>query len=120
VASPVVVAVPDLLLQSRIAEAARRAGVRFVIADTPDDVLRLARAERPGLLVLDLDSPRVQAEATLRRVRGDPALSGLATLGFYSHVRTELAERAKQAGCDRLLTRGQFVRQVDALLRPYA
>lgn len=117
---PVLVAVPDLLLQSRITEAAKRAGVAFVIADSPEDVLQQGKAAKPGLVILDLESPRVQAERTLQRLRADPELCAVPTLGFYSHVDKRLADRMVQAGLDRAMTRGQFVEKVEELLRPLA
>lgn len=119
-AKRVLIAVPDLLLQSRITEAAKRAGVDFSVAGTPDDVLLLGKREKPGLIILDLESPRINAASTLQRIRADPDLCATPTLGFYSHVDKRLADRMVQAGLDRALTRGQFVEQVEALLKPLA
>lgn len=116
--APVLVAVPDLLLQSRILDAARRTGARCVVADTPEEVLARAREERPALVVLDLDSPRVQAERALALLRAaglDPP-----TLGFYGHVHPHVAERAKQAGLRESVTRGALVQRLDAILARYA
>jgi CheY-like chemotaxis protein len=116
----VLVAVPDLLLQSRITAAAQRVGVPCLLASTGDDVLIAGKREKPGLIILDLESPRLQALATLQRLRADPDLCATPTLGFYSHVQPQVAQRMVQAGLDRALTRGQFVEQVEALLKPLA
>ncbi|HEV8360110.1 MAG TPA: hypothetical protein VGR28_06620 [Candidatus Thermoplasmatota archaeon] len=113
-------AVPDLLIQSRITEAAKRAGVECVIAATGDDVLLAGKRERPGLIILDLESPRVNAAATLQRLRADADLCATPTLGFYSHVDKRLADRMVQAGLDRALPRGEFVAKLDELLKPLA
>ena len=114
------IAVPDLLLQSRITEAARKAGVPFTVAATGDDVLMAGKREKPGLIILDLESPRLQAMATLQRLRADPDLCATPTLGFYSHVQPQVAQRMVQAGLDRAMTRGQFVEQLEKLLAPLA
>jgi two-component system, cell cycle response regulator DivK len=119
-AKKVLVAVPDLLLQSRITEGAKRAGVELVHAGTPDDVLLAGKREKPGLIILDLESPRMQAEATLHRIRADADLCATPTLGFCGHANQGLMKRAQTAGCDRVMARGQFVDQVEALLKPYA
>ena len=116
----VLVAVPDLLLQSRITEAAKRVGVELALASTGDEVLQVGRAEKPRLVILDLESPRIQAERTLMRLRADAELCAVPTLGFYSHVDKRLADRMVQAGCDRAMPRGQFVEKVEELLRPLA
>lgn len=114
----VLVAVPDLLLQSRITSAAKALGVECVLAATPDDVLIAGKREKPKLIILDLESPRVQADKALARLRADPDLCATPTLGFYSHVDKRLADRMVQAGLDRAITRGQFVEQLEALLKP--
>jgi len=119
-AKTVLVAVPDLLLQSRILDAAKRLGVTTVVADGGQDVLDKGRAEPPGLIILDLESPKVAAGKVLPKLRADAALCATPTLGFYSHVDKALAERMVQAGCDRALPRGQFVEKLDELLKPFA
>lgn len=116
----VLVAVPDLLLQSRITEAAKRAGVEYVLAATADDVLLAGKRDKPGLVILDLESPRIAAENTLQRLRADAEMCAVPTVGFYSHVDKRLAERMVQAGCDRAMPRGQFVEKLEELLRPLA
>lgn len=117
-AKTLLVAVPDLLLQSRITEAARRAGVPVVLASSPDELLAEGRKAKPGLVILDLESPRVQAQLALQRLRADAELCAVPTLGFYSHVDKRLADRMVQAGLDRAMTRGQFVEKLDEVLRP--
>jgi CheY-like chemotaxis protein len=114
----VLVAVPDLLLQSRIADAARRAGTRIVLAGTPEEVLAAARREAPSLVLLDLESPRLQAPRALALLR--EAGLELPTLGFYGHVHPEVAQRAREAGLREAVTRGQLVQGLDALLARYA
>ncbi|MCA1813653.1 MAG: hypothetical protein LC624_06850 [Halobacteriales archaeon] len=114
----VLVAVPDLLLQSRILDAAKRGGVRTVVANTPEEVLAHARAELPALVLLDLESPRVQAVRALALLR--EAGLDVPTLGFYGHVQAQVAERAKQAGLQEAMTRGAFVQRLDELMARYA
>lgn len=116
----VLAAVPDLLLQSRITSAAQRLGVPITIANTADDVLIAGKREKPSLIILDLESPRVQADKTLLRLRADADLCATPTWGFYGHVNKALADRMVQAGLDRAMPRGQFLDQLDALLSPYA
>lgn len=116
----VLVAVPDLLLQSRITGAAKALGIEAVVVATPEDVLIAGKREKPGLIILDLESPRVQADKALVRLRADPDLCATPTLGFYSHVDKRLADRMVQAGLDRAMTRGQFVEKLDEVLRPLA
>jgi CheY-like chemotaxis protein len=118
VAAPILVAVPDLLLQSRIAEAARRVGARCAFAGTPDEVLAEARREGPALIILDLDSPRLQATRALALLR--EAGLDVPTLGCYGHVRPEVAAAAQRAGLREAMTRGQLVQRLDEVVARYA
>jgi DNA-binding response OmpR family regulator len=114
------VAVPDLLLQSRITAAAQKAGVPFTVCSTGDDVLIAGKREKPGLIVMDLESPRLAADKTLARLRADADLCAVQTLGFYGHVNKALADRMVQAGLDRAMPRGQFLDKLDDLMKGLA
>jgi CheY-like chemotaxis protein len=115
----VLVAVPDLLLQSRILDAARRRGVPTRVASTPEEALAHARAG-PALVVLDLESPRLKADQVLEALKADPALAGVRTLGFYGHVHRDLAQRMLALGLGEAMARGEFLRQLEDLLAPLA
>jgi hypothetical protein len=50
-------------------------------------------------------------------LKTDPALAGIPTLGFVSHVDSPTIEAARRAGVDRVLARSAFVEQLPELLR---
>ena len=112
----VVALVDDLMFLSRIREAAKRQGAQVRAVRTVADLVDACRA---GALtvIMDLDTPRLPVMDAIATVAGDPALSGVQLVGFYSHVETDRARDARDAGCRTVLPRSAFVRQLDDLLR---
>ena len=113
---PVVVAlVDDLMFLSRIREAAKGAAVEVKAVRTAADAVRAAR-DGARLVILDLDSPRLPAAATLATLRAEAALVGLPVVGFFSHVQAERGREALAAGCTTVLPRSAFVQKLEGLL----
>lgn len=100
--SPRIVAyVPDLMDRSRLAPVT---GVHFVTR--PADLAALANDA--DVVVVDLARPGV-----LDALGG---LSGVRTVGFASHVDTELLAAATAAGCGEVMARSRFFANVATLL----
>ena len=113
---PTVIAlVDDLMFLSRIREAARGHGLEVKPARTAADAVAGARAGA-GLVIMDLDSPRLPVAATLAELRGDASLAALPVVGFFSHVEAQRGREAAAAGCTTVLPRSAFVQKLDALL----
>ena len=85
----------DLLAEARIREAVERAGGHLVRA-APD-------AEPIDLVVVDLEGAPA-ARPPARKV-----------LGYYPHVRSDLAEAARRSGIE-ALPRGRFFRELPSLI----
>jgi hypothetical protein len=92
--------VPDLMDRSRLTAGGR--DIRFV--DEPVD-LEGVEAET---IVVDLGRPGV--------IDVLPRLTGR-VVGFASHVDDATIEAARRAGCDEVLPRSRFFRDLDILLR---
>jgi DNA-binding NarL/FixJ family response regulator len=113
--SSIVALVDDLMFLSRIREAAKGHALEVKPARTAADALAGARAGA-RLVIIDLDSPRLPVAATLAELRGEPSLTGLRVVGFFSHVEAQRGREAAAAGCTTVLPRSAFVQQLDALL----
>jgi CheY-like chemotaxis protein len=116
----ILAAVDDLMFKVKILETAKQVGVRVGTASTAQDALARARAERPALIILDLHSQACAPDEVLKALKADPDLRAIPVLGYFSHVHPDVAERARQAGCDRVLPRSAFSATLPDLLRPYA
>jgi CheY-like chemotaxis protein len=69
------------------------------------EALEVARRERPALVFLDVEMPRVDGIEACRRMRADPATSG-ATIVMLTAAHGDETERlAEDAGADLFLTK---------------
>jgi CheY-like chemotaxis protein len=105
----------DILFLSRIREAARGSGV--AVRSVRDKVELLAAArEDTRLVVVDADSVRVPWPEALAALRAEPSLGEIPIVAFVSHVRPDLALRARESGAARVLARSAFVRELPELV----
>jgi CheY-like chemotaxis protein len=112
----VLAAVEDLLFRSKISETADSLGVEARFPRTRERLLEALRESPPDLLVLDLNSGRFEPLELLRTLRSAEATRQTPTVGFLSHVQGDLAVAAKEAGCDRVVARSAFTRDLPRIL----
>jgi len=105
-------AVEDLLFKSKISETASQFGIEAAFPRNPRKVLEALRESPPDLLVLDLNSARFEPLVLLQRVKSDEATQDVSTVGFLSHVQKDLAVAAREAGCDRVVARSAFTKDL--------
>ena len=108
----ILAAVEDLLFRSKISETASSLGIEASFPRNPRRLLEALRESPPDLLVIDLNSARFEPLALLRSVRSDPATRNVSTVGFLSHVQKDLAVAAREAGCDRVVARSAFTKDL--------
>src|SRR5258706_3450579 len=102
--------VPDLFFEARIETAARRMGMKVLKAREWKSALEQAREQArkspPSGAILDLGAPASAGPFRfLERCRKEKSLAGMRTLGFLDHVRADLAEKARRAGCTSVVTK---------------
>ncbi len=115
----VLVAVDDLLFSSKIRAVAKHAGVDLTFARTPADILDRARSASPSLVIFDLDCAKADPVATIAAIKSEPALAGIPTLAFASHVHAALIGSARKAGADQVLPRSAFAANLGDILLPH-
>jgi DNA-binding NarL/FixJ family response regulator len=112
----VLVAVDDLLFSSKIRATAKQAGVDLTFARSPEEILDRARTARPVLAIFDLNSSKTDPVATIAALKADPALASIRTIGFASHVHTDLIAAARKAGADQVVPRSAFAGNLAEIL----
>jgi hypothetical protein len=109
--------IQDMLFSSKVRETAKPMGLTL---QGSRDVAGLVTAARGGarLVIVDLRLP-VALEA-LGALAADPALAGIATVGFIDHELGEVMDQARALGCGQVMTKGQFSNGLPKLLAPLA
>ena len=74
------------------------------------------RKAPPSLVVLDLNNPRTDPLGIVTAMKQDAALASIPTVGFASHVQTDVINAARQAGVGEVLARSAFTQQLGEIL----
>jgi hypothetical protein len=110
--SSVLVLSPDLMAVSSISSAARQAGWTAQSIAQPAQVLDKTTADLK-LLIIDLAAVQPPLKGLLEQAR--LLAPGVAVVAFGPHVQADLLQAAQEAGCDRVCTRGEFMRGLATL-----
>src|SRR5262245_40610127 len=88
----------DLMFTSKIRTTASQLGVTVAFARSAESALAEMRKAVPALVILDLNNPRTQPLAIVGAMKADASLASIPTLGYASHVQTDVIEAARAAG----------------------
>ena len=111
----ILVLLDNLFFAAKINQAALRANVQPIYAKTSAQALSLARTESPSQIIVDLDEAKCAPLDFLLQLKTDSELQTIPTLGFASHVNTGIQQQAREAGCDRIMVRSVFDRNLGTL-----
>jgi two-component system cell cycle response regulator DivK len=87
-------------------------GYRTLEARTAEDGLALARAERPELVLMDVQLPGMDGVEALCRLRADPATASVRVIAVTAFAMKEDRERFLAAGFDGYLEKPLDVREL--------
>jgi DNA-binding NarL/FixJ family response regulator len=107
--------VDDMFFASKIAGAAESAGRSIQRIRTLDQLEQL-RSNKPLMLIVDLNSSRINPIEAIRILKGTPELVDVPLVGFVSHVQTDLIREAQTVGCDYVLPRSAFTQMLGEIL----
>ena len=108
--------VDDLMFASKIRTTANQLGVTVTFARSSDAALAEMRKQAPSLVILDLNNPRTDPLGTVASMKAEPALATIPTVGYASHVLTDVIEAARQAGVGEVLARSAFAGRLPEIL----
>jgi CheY-like chemotaxis protein len=103
----------DLFFTVKINESAKRAGLAIEFVKSEKDAVERAKTN-PALVIIDLNCRSVDPLALVGK------LKGIRLIGYLSHVQGELKQKAQEAGCDVVLARSAFSRDLPQILRSVA
>ena len=106
----------DLLFTSKIRTTANQLGVPITFARSSEGALSDMRKNPPSLVIFDLNNPRTDPLGTVEAMKADLALAAIPTVGFASHVQTDVIEAARQAGVGDVMARSAFTQRLPEIL----
>ena len=81
------------------------AGYTVLQAEDGIRLLERVKAERPDLIVLDLQLPVVDGLSLARQLKADPATQSIPVLAMSTYAIPQVQAQAKAAGCAGFLTK---------------
>ncbi len=112
--------VDDLFFSAKISNTALHCGVTVEVLSSLESLLLEAKSCRPAMVIVDLNGKASRPLEAVQALKSDPVLAKIPMIAFYSHVQTELMNQARQAGCDNILPRSAFSRNLAAVLTEYS
>jgi CheY-like chemotaxis protein len=112
--------VDDLFFVVKINDAARRAGMVAEFVKSENDLVEKALAERPAMIVIDLNGNSLPPVSLIETLRSKPELKNVSVVAFVSHIQGELKMQAQNAGADMVLARSAFSLSLPQILRRHA
>jgi hypothetical protein len=103
----------DLMVASRVDGAARRVGVTLLTAVDVAGVVSHCTTHGACRVIVDLSSRAADVATLFARLEA-AGIDRPATIAFGPHVHEKLLTAAADAGCDVVVSRGQFFAQLDS------
>jgi CheY-like chemotaxis protein len=108
--------VDDLMFSTKISAAAKAVEAPVTFERRPENVLARIRNESPRLVIFDLNSSRLRPIETIAAIKRDTDIGATRTLGYVSHVESDVIAAARAAGCDEVLARSAFSAKLGDIL----
>ena len=105
--------VDDLFFMAKLLETAKQVGVQLRACQSADALWTEISQEEPRLIVFDLNA-RNDPMGAIRRIKA--SRQAIPLLGFVSHVEVALSRQAHEAGCDEVMPRSKFTRELATIL----
>jgi CheY-like chemotaxis protein len=106
--------VSDLMFTVKIQDAAKRAGAQATFVASHQRALEKLK-DQPAMVILDLNFDLAEPVSLIAPIKA----AGIPTLGYLSHVQTELKRKADEAGCDAVVPRSTFSQKLPELIGKY-
>src|SRR5580704_5366199 len=88
----------DLFFSAKIHDMAKKLGMSVEFLKDKAVVLEKVK-EKPSLVIFDLNCDAAEPLEIIRTMKNDPATKRVSTIGFVSHVQTDLKMQAQESGC---------------------
>jgi CheY-like chemotaxis protein len=98
-----------------------RRGFEVILAADGVAGVETAKAEKPDLILMDMNMPRLDGWEATRQIKADAAVAAVPVIGLTAHAMVGDRERAIEAGCADYHTKpvefDKLLEQIESLLR---
>ena len=95
------------------------AGYEILEAVTGEEGVVAAEANRPDLILMDIDLPGLNGYETTRQIKANPTLAKIPIIAVTSYALSGDDQKAFAAGCDAYVTKPFSPRALLAKIREY-
>ena len=99
----------------------QRRGFDVLLANDGRAGVDMARAEKPDLILMDMNMPRLDGWEATRQLKAEPEVAAVPVIGLTAHALEGDRERALEAGCADYHTKPvdfpKLMAQIEALLQ---
>jgi len=107
--------VTDLIFATKIRSTAEAVGARIELVRSVASLAAAAGGGAIGQVIIDLNADGLDPAAAIAAAKGLPGRPRV--IAFLSHVQTELAAAAQQAGADEVMPRSAFTARLPEVIR---
>lgn len=116
----VILAIEDLLFISKITTVLQRLGITYAYAiDSLNELESKVSDSAPLLLLLDLAISKYDAVEAIRILKAEEATKSVSILAYTGHTSVEVLQKARDAGADKVLTKGEFSANLPKLVEEF-
>lgn len=112
--------VSNLLIASKIAQSAKYCHLAIHNFDQAEPLFVHGKQKLPVLIILDWDDREAEAFKLLGKMSRDEDLKKVPTVGYVSQPKTALKADAQRAGCHRVYSKTDFLKNLNEILTRYA
>ena len=91
-------------------------GYRVIEAMNGEEAVKLAQAESPNLILMDLSLPVIDGLAATRLIRKLPKLESTPIIAVSAHDTSDFQSEAIKAGCDTYVTKPIDFNELEELI----
>lgn len=115
----VVAVLDDIFFSSKIREAAKQANVNLEILKNTEGIIEALSSTQPKLIIVDLNSKKLSPLALIREIKSNSDLQAVHILGYLPHVEEDLKKEALLTGCDVVMPRSRFSKELVEILEKF-
>ncbi len=109
----------DLFFSVKISDTAKKFAMQVEFVKDGETLMEKLK-DKPSVVFFDLNYDAVDHVSLIEKIKADPATKRISTVGFVSHVNTDLKIKAQNAGCDMVVARSVFATNLPVILKRHA